>query len=409
MTERPDFVGGWSDALNTLANGLHVARLTARHSRFAEAIAVRRLAEAVYVHFPKLAAKRPLATPVEVVIAVSSVCQLSCRMCGLRRIMKQPAYAGRTLSHADLAPALAEMSHWSPRPYVKFTGGEPLIIGDELFSMLEDCRRRRLPARVSTNGILLAEKDIAAELVRTGVDVVTVSLDGPRDVHNAVRGRDFAFDRTVEGIRRLHEVKRAVGRQAPLVQVTSVIHADNFGRLREIYELCRTLPVQWWNVQLLNFVSPDASDAADATAREWGYAPGPWRAFANDALRRVDARVLSLAVTWVRRQRSPFAISLHHVGGYDADRLRAYYAGSGAPLSRKICAVPFIAMHIAPNGDLVFCIDYPYVTYGNLRESPLRAAWRSAPARAFRDHLLTAWQTAGCYPPQCNRCNWMFN
>ncbi len=401
--------GALSLAAARWSNAGLVARLAGQYPRLSQALAVRRAVETVYTCWPSLWSVRPLGRPVEIVVAVSSACQLQCRMCGIRQVMKQPPYAGQMLRHADLAPAFAEIEHWWPRPYVKFTGGEPLLLGDELFAILADCRRRGIATRLSTNGVMLARPEVAAELVRVGVDVVTVSLDGPREVHNAIRGRDFAFDRAVEGLRRLGELKASARGRGPLLQVSSVVSAANAHTLRDLYRLCTELPVQWWNIQLLNFLSRDASEAADHTARTWGYDPGPWRFFVNDELRRVDAELLAREAGWVRSRRAPFAISLHHIGGFQPARLREYYATSLAPLRDKICTVPFFSMHIVPNGDLVFCIDYPYVTYGNVRGQSLRASWQSAMANNYRRHLLSRFRDQGANPPHCQRCNWMFN
>jgi MoaA/NifB/PqqE/SkfB family radical SAM enzyme len=415
-------------------NRLRIARLAARFPRFAKAIAVRRVYEAFgrtgrlsrlaarlagwearSASQPHGAAAQPRGelvaapTPVEVIVAVSSVCQLSCRMCGIHDVMQLPRFRGARLSYADLAGPIRELSEWRPRPYVKFTGGEPLLIGEELFRMLADCRAKKIPTRVSTNGILLADRAVAAELARTGVDVVTVSLDGPRDVHNAIRGRDFAFDRTLAGIRNLAEARSAQRRVSPLIQVSSVLHAANASHLREIFQLCCELPIDWWNVQLLNFVRPAAAEAADRVAREWGNEPGPWRSFIHEDLRLVDADALASAVTWIKRRNAPFAVSFHGVGGFDADRLRAYYGDGDAALGKRTCALPFMSMNVAPTGDMIFCIDYPYVTYGNIRDGSLKASWNSVAARRFRANYLRVRRQTGRPLPQCSRCNWLYN
>ena len=390
-------------------NQWRIARVGVRHGNFAKTIFLRRLYETIATRSVAGARVVSRRTPIEIVVAVSSACQLSCRMCGIRQVMQQPPYRGARLAYDDLAPAFREIETWSPRPYVKFTGGEPLLLGDELFRMLADCRRRRIPTRLSTNGLLLADRDLARELVGTGVDVVTVSLDGPPAVHNMVRGREDAFARTLAGIGNLAAARRDIGRRGPLIQISSVIQALNADSLRETYRLCCGLPIDWWNVQLLNFVTPKAAAAADQLAREWGYGPGPWNAFVRDELRRFDHAALAESVVWIKRRISPFAISFHRIGGFDAAALRDYYAAGDVPRKKKRCAAPFISMHVAPNGDFVYCIDYPYIAYGNVRTHSLGAAWRAAAANRFRGLVLDEYRRAGRTPPQCARCNWMYN
>ncbi|NLH48318.1 MAG: radical SAM protein [Myxococcales bacterium] len=402
--------GNPTELLAAMANNQwRIARLSARYGNFAKTIFLRRLYETIAARSVAGARAVSRRTPIEIVAAVSSACQLSCRMCGIRQVMQEPPYRGARLSYDDLAPAFREIETWSPRPYVKFTGGEPLLLGDELFRMLDACRRRRIPTRLSTNGLLLADRDLARELVGTGVDVVTISLDGPPEVHDAVRGQKDAFARTLAGIGNLAAARQAIGRRGPLIQISSVIQALNAGRLRETYGLCRGLPIDWWNVQLLNFLTPDAAVAADHLAQKWGYAPGPWGAFVRDELRHFDHAALAESVAWIKRRISPFAISFHRIGGFDAAALRNYYANGELPRQKKLCAAPFISLHLAPNGDFVYCIDYPYIAYGNVRTHSLRDAWRSAAADRFRGLVLDEFRRTGRTPPQCARCNWMYN
>ncbi len=387
------------------ANIFGIARLSARNPRFAAAVAVRRAAELACRAVPGFVTPHP----VEIVVAVSSACELRCEMCGIRKIMKRPQFRGKRITRAELFPALCEAASWRPRPYVKLTGGEPLLLGGELLGMLEDCRRLGLPSRLSTNGVRLADPAIARSLVKTGVNVVTVSLDGPREVHNAMRGRDFAFDRTHRGIRNLLEARAASGGKRPLIQVSSVISPANQGRLFELFSVVRELSPDWWNVQLLNYVSPSARIEADALARSWGLSPGAWDAFETDAARLVNPSLVAREILRIRRGRPGFVVSFLNAGGFDVQTMRAYHAGSGTPLSRSRCRVPSFAMHIVPNGDMVFCIDYPYVTYGNIRSGRLKEAWRSERAEGFRRMMERHRRSSSANPPQCLRCNWMFN
>ncbi|MFP4474030.1 MAG: radical SAM/SPASM domain-containing protein [Desulfatibacillaceae bacterium] len=391
----------------SLSNRARTARLAVRHPRFAAAIARRRLWERAMAVAPG----RNLmpGRPVEVVVALTSRCQLACGMCGIRRVMARPPYRGSALAYPDLAPALDEAASWRPRPYFKFTGGEPMLLGEDLFRILAHCRQAGLPARLSTNGVALADPEAARKLVRTGVDVVTVSLDGPAHVHNTIRGRKFAFDRTVAGIRNLGREKAAHTGRTPLVQVSTVIHAGNSRYVEKVHDLCRALPVDWWNVQLLNFVSSEAGAEADELAEQWDLPPGPWNAFDNPELRDFDPADMCRAVDRIKRRNTPFVISFLRTGGFDAKTMATYHAGSESPLLRKRCPAPFLSMHVVPTGDMVFCIDYPYVVYGNVRTHGLEQGWRSSGAKRFRRMVLEEFNTRGRPLPQCNRCNWMFN
>jgi MoaA/NifB/PqqE/SkfB family radical SAM enzyme len=80
----------------------------------------------------------------------------------------------------------------SAHPAFYFSGGEPLLYRG-LDQVLAHVKRRGLIAALVTNGSLLARH--AERLVEIGVDNVTVSLDGPEAVHDAIRGVPGTFAR----------------------------------------------------------------------------------------------------------------------------------------------------------------------------------------------------------------------
>ncbi len=67
------------------------------------------------------------------------------------------------------------------RPRLYLTGGEPTLYRD-FPGLLQEAKKRRLPVHLQTNGTRLAE--LAELLVAQGVEMVTVSLDGPAEIHD---------------------------------------------------------------------------------------------------------------------------------------------------------------------------------------------------------------------------------
>ncbi len=391
-------------------NAFHVARLSIRYARFAKAIAARRLFEALYTTVPRLySIIMPYTHPAEVVIALTSRCQLRCSICGIRKVMTRPQFKGHHIEPDELLPLLDEIAQWRWKPYLKFTGGEPLLLEEKLIKLIKTCHRRNIPTRLSTNGCLLEREDLASGLVESGLDVLTISLDGPEKVHNAIRGSSRAFSQTIQGIENVALAKNAIPSKTPLVQISSVIHAGNQASLRELFSLLQCLPIQWWNLQLLNFVDRETNRVANELAKAWGYEEGPWCEFTNEALCQVDAHALAEDIAWIQGQRTAFARSILRIGSLAPESISAYYRNGTKILKKKLCAAPLISIHIVPTGDMVFCIDYPYVVYGNIRESSLKAAWLSEKAMEFRKRFIAYYVKTGNPLPQCARCNWLFN
>ncbi|MBM4283730.1 MAG: radical SAM protein [Deltaproteobacteria bacterium] len=83
---------------------------------------------------------------------------------------------------------LDRLATWRPVVYV--TGGEPLLY-PQVVELLAAARSRRLLVHLQTNGTLLA--GAAPDLASLGLQMVSVSLDGPPEVHDRIRGVPGSF------------------------------------------------------------------------------------------------------------------------------------------------------------------------------------------------------------------------
>lgn len=84
---------------------------------------------------------------------------------------------------------------------VSISGGEPLLY-DGLRDVLLAARACGMRTTVTTNGTLLDQQRRLA-MLEGAVDLVAVSVDGPAELHDAIRMQAGAFARTELGLRRL--------------------------------------------------------------------------------------------------------------------------------------------------------------------------------------------------------------
>lgn len=77
-----------------------------------------------------------------------------------------------------------------------FSGGEPLLHPD-IIDMCSVFRQFNIPVTVLTNGLLLEKW--AERLISVSNEII-ISLDGPREVHDDIRGIPGAFDRIHSGV-----------------------------------------------------------------------------------------------------------------------------------------------------------------------------------------------------------------
>ena len=119
------------------------------------------------------------------------------------------------------------------QPSFNVTGGEPLLRPD-LFSILERMAGSSFEIYVLSNGTLITPER-ARRLADLKVNGVQVSLEGPAEIHEAIRGPG-SFAASLAGIRALMDAGVKVSLNATLSRV-------NAGHFHDLVALARTLGV----------------------------------------------------------------------------------------------------------------------------------------------------------------------
>ena len=83
---------------------------------------------------------------------------------------------------------------------ISISGGEPFLYSG-LEQVLRHSKSLGLRTTVTTNGYFLRPRWL--DEVRDLVDVLAISLDGPRELHDAMRGANGAFDKVCSGVDQL--------------------------------------------------------------------------------------------------------------------------------------------------------------------------------------------------------------
>jgi len=121
-----------------------------------------------------------------------------------------------------------------------FTGGEPLIRRDAVELMDFAQRIGITHTHLNTNAILLTPAKLD-EVLAAGIRSFNVSVDGPRALHDQIRGCEDAFDLTT---RHLRNVIAKRDRYRLKVRMNFTVMRDNVSSLPEIAALAQELRVR---------------------------------------------------------------------------------------------------------------------------------------------------------------------
>jgi uncharacterized protein len=169
-----------------------------------------------------------------------AVCNLDCAYCFF--LSKEMLYPGSRFRMADdlLELYIRQLleSHRTPEVTIAWQGGEPTLMGLDFFRRSVELAERHAEGRrieytIQTNGTLLDHE--WAEFFREHGFLVGISIDGPRELHDAYRvdkGGKGSFDRVMRGLDFLRE-------HGVEFNTLTTLHAANADRPVDVYRFLR--------------------------------------------------------------------------------------------------------------------------------------------------------------------------
>ena len=300
--------------------------------------------------------------PVLVLHAHSS-CNCRCVMCDIWKTKDSHAFQS-----ADLQPQLESIRQLGVR-WVVLSGGEPLLNNEwpQLCSLL---RREGIRLTLLTTGLLLARHAVqVAELF----DDIIVSLDGPEQIHDAIRRVDKAFALLQRGV-------DAVRKQRSSLKITAraTIQKANHAHLCETLAAAKQLK--------LNGVSFLAADlTSEAFNRPLGWSTNRQ---SEVALTVEEVAILETEIDCLITENREDLDS-----GYIAESpeklrriARHFRAHLGLDRSESPrCNAPWTSAVIETDGTVRPCFFHPPI--GNIHHSSLEEVINGREALTFRSRL----------------------
>lgn len=320
----------------------------------------------------------------QVSLKIVNSCNLRCKTCG------QWGETGYNLSKSDdeireIVPyeiyrkMVDDLAGTAPFYYI--WGGEPYLYPD-IVPLMEHMKKRNGLVGIVTNGTMMAKT--ADRLVRAGVDMLMLSVDGVGPVHNEIRQEKRAWEMMMEGLDAVLAEKRRQGSVKPYVNVLATISRDNVGHLEAIADWGADKGIDLLTYYYSWFTNEEAGKAHEQVMQErFGVTPTSWQGYLF--FRGLDAPRLQEEVRSIKSRKWPFPVlfipDLAH-----AD-IPAYYEDPTKLFGYGRCIQPWIVTEIMPNGDVATCRDYPDYVCGNIQRNSLQEIWNNDRYRAFRNSL----------------------
>lgn len=308
-------------------------------------------------------------------------CNLRCTYCYVHGGSKKPKGGKQEeLTAAEIIHIVDQTPPWT---LVFLSGGE-LLIRSDIDEILRAIAPRRL-CHIYTNGTMISPAD-AERWVAIGVCSVAFSVDGPKEIHDAIRGRG-TYSSIMSAVEMLSRAKKQRDKKFPFINLRTTITTQNAGSLTEMMHVAEEAGVDYCTFQLLNPTSRlggvDLQDDLECSLQ-----PPPFTAFPISTL---ADQLNSL------RNASSARIRVRILPDLPVSALVSHYENRLQP-RHYFCVSPWTVMYVSPFGEVYPCLNY---RVGSLREQPLRNLWNCLRYRQFRLRVLRQGLFADC----CGCCD----
>lgn len=252
---------------------------------------------------------------------------------------------------------------------IKLYGGEPLVRKD-FFEICRFLKEKGFYVKTITNGTLIYKK-IAEKIISLGIDSITLSLDGDKDIHNQIRGND-SFSKTLGAISYINELKSKQNLEKPLLSLNCVINSANYDKLSPLVSIAAKLGILL-NFQYLMWLSQETNKEGSGNQNLSNF---------DIPFREVDAKKLQEEISKIKHLSEKNNIQVKFRQPIDNGTIKNWFTENDLNLK---CGFPLFTW-IRSNGDLAPCqfIDY---TIGNVLKEDFFNMYNSEKANNFREKI----------------------
>lgn len=334
--------------------------------------------------------------PEWIVLGVNNICNLHCKMCDVGIEYTSSNFYQNLMGTSPLNMPLDlikrifdETARYYPGTKIGYAFTEPLIY-PYLIESLKFANEKKLYTSITTNALTLKQK--AKEICNAGLNDIFISLDGPEEIHNQIRGNKNSFQKAIEGIEELlHNSVR------PAISIFCVITEWNIGHLKRFIDYFEKYPLKQIGFMHTNF-TPDFVVSNHNNIYGDKY-PATISNTEQIQISKMDLKTLRDEITEIKNTHYPYEISFSPELK-TVDELNIFY-NQPVKLIGKICNDVYRNIMIKSDGSVIPAHGRCYnLTIGNIYENSLKEIWNSKIVSAFRKDLMKA----GGLFPACSRC-----
>ena len=344
----------------------------------------------------KLLPTKYLFSPEWMILGVNNVCNLHCKMCDVGTKTLDTNFATNLVgTHPINMPLelikniIDQTARYYPKTKLGYAFTEPLVY-PHLIESIAYASSKNLFTSVTTNALTLKQK--AEKLVNAGLNELYISLDGPQEIHNEIRGHKKSFQKAMEGIETLLNLN-----PNQTIAIFCVITEWNIGHLIPFLDQIKHLPLKQVGFMHPNFTPNSLAIAHNHT---WSQAyPATISNVEEVTIDNFDLNILQNEVLTIKENNYSFPVTFSP-DIISEEEINRFYNKPHLKIGRG-CNDIYRNIMIKSDGSVIPAHGRCYnLTLGNLYNESLKEIWHSKVLQQLRNDL----RSSGGLLPACNRC-----
>jgi radical SAM protein with 4Fe4S-binding SPASM domain len=331
--------------------------------------------------------------PESITLFLTEKCNLRCKMCGQwgeNGVTKNKS-SGEIKEELDfktLENFIDQISYF--KPSITLFGGEPLLY-PQCTELIRYIKSRKMHVLMITNAALVKAK--AKEIIEAGLDELNVSLDGPEDLHDQIRGMPGLFAKITDGLKEIQAYKKANKRKFPLINLQCTITKYNYLELEKMIDVAADIGADSLTFHNLIFLDQELIEKQKVYDQQLECSSENWKGFVF--VPEIDPDKLYAKMQLILNQKQIFSIDFYP--NLSKTGLNEYY-NNPAYLPKeypKRCLSPWVCAYVFPDGQVRPCLNSSY-SFGNIKDDKFKNIWNSEKAMKYRKLLKANQLFATC-------------
>ena len=321
--------------------------------------------------------------PEKISFTLTNSCNCRCWMCGQWSkkgyIKNSTKKSSLFMNIFDWKKVTDEISNHSINS-ILLRGGEPFLY-PHFLELLEYIRSKNIFVSIDTNGTKL--KEFAEYIVKFKDIHLTISVDGPEEIHDKVRGFKGCFKLLKEGLDELQKfedkynkrISRSINFTITPYSLKGLGSMPDVAKQLHIDKIC-IMPYYFFTQKMGEKYENELSSVFNLQAYSW---KGFWHEKSMIDITEFDIQYK------IYLKRLEYITDVQFMP-LSIDEFHMWFKDPEIKVLPDICMNVEKLLDIQPDGSMNFCVDFPDYVFGNAKIDTIEYAWNNKKAQLFREY-----------------------